>query len=145
MFPFISISEILLGIDIGIIASSLIVYDKKVALYAIISQIILIKVVDAVVFGLESKKVKVEIISNMNEKISGFILNEMKRGISTYDIRGGYMNIHRMKIVTICSPREAMLIKRFIAKVDVEAFVNVMPVISVWGRGVGFDSLEDLA
>ncbi len=143
LFPFMSISEILLGIDTLIILASLIVFDKNIALYAVIAQIILIKVVDVVVFGLESKKVKVEIISDRHGQIAEFILKQLRRGISTYDITGGYMNIHRQKIVTICSPRESMLIKRFIAKVDVEAFVNVLPVISVWGRGLGFDSVEE--
>lgn len=145
LFPFISLSEILLGIDSVIIIASIFVFDKNIALYAIISQIILMKVIDTVVFGFSSRKVKVEIISNMHEKISEFILRDVKRGISTYDIKGGYMNIHRQKIVTVCSPRESMLIKRFISKTDPEAFVDVLPVISVWGRGVGFDSLEETA
>jgi len=35
-----------------------------------------------------------------------------------------------------------MLIKRFIAHIDPDAFVDVLPVISVWGKGVGFDSLS---
>jgi uncharacterized membrane-anchored protein YitT (DUF2179 family) len=143
LFPFISISEILLGIDTSIIIASIFVFDKNVALYAIIAQIILVKTIDTVVFGLDSKKVKVEIISNMHEQIAEFILKKVKRGISTYDIKGGYMNINRLKIVTVCSPRESMLIKGYISKVDREAFVTVMPVNSVWGRGVGFDSLEE--
>lgn len=143
LFPFISISEILLVIDTIIIIASIFVFDKNVALYAIISEVILMKVIDTVVFGLDSKKVKVEIISNMHEQISEFILKDVNRGISTYDIKGGYMNINRLKIVTVCSPRESMLIKRFISKADKEAFVTVMPVNSVWGRGVGFESLEE--
>lgn len=53
------------------------------------------------------------------------------------------MNQTRIKLVTICSPRESMLIKRFIASKDVNAFVNVISVISVWGKGIGFDSLID--
>jgi uncharacterized membrane-anchored protein YitT (DUF2179 family) len=143
LFPFISISEILLCVDTIIISASIFIFDKNVALYAIISQIILVKTIDVVVFGLDSKKVKVEIISNMHEQISEFILHKVKRGISIYNIKGGYMNIDRSKIVTVCSPRESMLIRGYISKVDKEAFVIVMPVNSVWGRGVGFESLEE--
>ena len=141
VFPFISISEILLIIDGIIIAVSAIVYDKNVALYAIISQIILMNVIDTILFGFSSKKVKVEVISNNHDIISDYILNKIKRGISTYEIKGGYMNLVRLKIVTVCTPRESMLIKRFIAHTDPEAFVDVLPVISVWGKGLGFDSL----
>ncbi len=141
LFPFISISEILLSIDTAIIISSIFIFDKNIALYAILSQIIFTKTIDTVVFGLESKKVKMEIISNMHEQIAEFVLQKVKRGISTYDIKGGYMNTNRLKIVTVCSPRESMLIKGYISKVDKEAFVTVMPVNSVWGRGIGFESL----
>lgn len=141
LFPFISLSEILLCIDGVIIISSAIIYDKEIALYAIISQLIFMKVVDTVLYGFSSKKVKVEIISENHEVISNYILTDMKRGISTYEIKGGYMNMVRLKIVTICSPRESMLIKMFISNQDPNAFVNVLPVTSVWGKGLGFESL----
>ncbi|EQB88563.1 uncharacterized membrane-anchored protein YitT (DUF2179 family) [Clostridium punense] len=141
LFPFISLSEILLCIDGVIIISSAIIYDKEIALYAIISQLIFMKVVDTVLYGFSSKRVKVEIISENHEVISNYILTDMKRGISTYEIKGGYMNMVRLKIVTICSPRESMLIKMFISNQDPNAFVNVLPVTSVWGKGLGFESL----
>lgn len=143
IFPFISISEILLGIDGTIIVSSAIIYGMNIALYAVISQIILIKAIDTVLFGFSSKKVQIEIISSKHEEIKYYILHNIKRGVTTYQIKGGYMNLVRIKIATICSPRESMLIKRFIAHKDADAFVNVVPVISVWGKGVGFDSLMD--
>lgn len=143
LVPFMGISEILLVIDSVIIIASGIIYNKNVALYAIISQIIFMKVVDIVLFGFSSKKVKIEIISDKNEEISEYILNTIKRGISSYEIKGGYMNLVRQKLVTICSTRESMLIKRFIAHTDPDAFVDVLPVNSVWGKGLGFDSLAE--
>jgi uncharacterized membrane-anchored protein YitT (DUF2179 family) len=141
IFTFVSISEILLYIDGTIIVSSAIVYNINIALYAIISQIIAVIVINTVLFGLGSKKVKLEIISCRHEDITKYILHSIKRGVTSYEVRGGYMNLERLKIITICSPRESMLVKRYIAQVDPEAFVDVLPVISVWGKGVGFDSL----
>lgn len=144
LFPFMSISQILLGIDIIIIFLGAFVYDRNIALYAILTQVVFMKSVDTVLFGFGSKKVKIEIISDENEIIAEHILNSIKRGISTYDIKGGYTNLNKQKLVSICSPRESMLIKRFIADIDPNAFVNVLPVISVWGKGVGFDSLVEV-
>lgn len=141
LFPFISIGTILLAIDGVIIAASAFVYSKDVALYAIISQIIFMKAVDIIIFGLSSRKVKVEIISNKHDEILEYILHSVNRGVSTNVIRGGYMKLDRIKIFTICSPRQSMLIKRFISQNDPEAFVTVLPVASVWGKGIGFDSL----
>lgn len=143
VFTFIGLSEILLGIDGVIIAVSAIVFDKNVALYAIIAQIIYMKVIDTVLFGFGSQKVKVEIISDKHEEISDYILHTIVRGVSSYEIKGGYMNATRLKVTTICSPRESMLIKRFISAIDTSAFIHVIPVISVWGKGVGFESLID--
>jgi uncharacterized membrane-anchored protein YitT (DUF2179 family) len=141
IFTFISASEILLYIDGAIIASSAIIYNLNIALYAIISQIILVTAIDAVLYGFGSKKVKLEIISSRHEDITNFILNDIKRGVTSYEVKGGYMNLERTKLLTICSPRESMLIKRYISQVDQDAFIDVLPVISVWGKGVGFDSL----
>ena len=142
IFTFVSISEILLCIDGILIASSAIVYNLNTALYAIISQIIVVVMIDAVMFGFGSKKVKLEIISNHHKEITEYIIHSIKRGVTSYEVKGGYKNLALLKILTICSPREAMLIKRYIAQVDPDAFVDVLPVISVWGKGVGFDSLS---
>jgi len=142
IFTFVSISEILLCIDGILIASSAIVYNLNTALYAIISQIIVVVMIDTIMFGFGSKKVKLEIISNHHKEITEYIIHSIKRGVTSYEVKGGYKNLALLKILTICSPREAMLIKRYIAQIDPDAFVDVLPVISVWGKGVGFDSLS---
>lgn len=142
IFTFVSISEILLCIDGILIASSAIVYNLNIALYAIISQIIVVIMINTVMFGLGSKKVKLEIISNSHQDITEYIIHSIKRGVTSYEVKGGYKNLARLKLLTICSPREAMLIKSYIAQNDPDAFVDVLPVISVWGKGVGFDSLS---
>ena len=142
IFTFVSISEILLCIDGTLIASSAIAYNLNIALYAIISQIIFVIVIDAVMFGFGSKKVKLEIISNHHQDITEYIIHSIKRGVTSYEVKGGYKNLARLKLLTICSPRESMLIKRYISQIDPDAFVDVLPVISVWGKGVGFDSLS---
>ena len=143
LFSFISISQVLLAIDGVIIASSVIVYNKNIALYAIISQIIIMQVIDSVMFGFTSKKVQIEIISVKHEEITNYILHSIRRGVSTYHIRGGYNKQLRLKLQTICSPRESMLIKKFIAQIDAEAFIHVIPIISVWGKGAGFSRLVE--
>ena len=143
VFTFVSISEILLCVDGTIIASSAIVYNLNIALYAIISQIIVVIVIESVVFGFGSKKVKLEIISSHHQDITEYIIHRIKRGVTSYEVKGGYMNLARLKLLTICSPRESMLIKRYIAQIDPDAFVDVLPVISVWGKGVGFDSISE--
>lgn len=140
--PFMSISQILLAIDVLVILSSLLIYEKNIALYGIIALYIFMKTVDIILFGLGSRKVKIEAISDRSDEISSFFLHTIRRGTSIYDIRGGYSNETRSKVVSICSPSKSMLIKRFIAHLDPKAFVYVIPIASVWGTGAGFYNLE---
>ena len=142
-YPFVSINQIITIIDISIVLLSIVTYNVRIALYAIISQMILLKVVETVLYGLSPKLVKLEIISENEEMISQYILNEIKRGTTKYPIVGGYSNISKIKLVTVCSPRESMLIRDKIANIDEKAFVNVLPVISVWGEGQGFTKIRD--
>ncbi len=143
LFPFISISQLLLSIDVFVIIASGFIYDRNVALYAILTQLILIKSIDLVLFGFGTKIVKLEIISKENQAIAEYIMNTIKRGISTYETEGGYTSGKRQTIICVCSPRESMLIKMFISNIDKDAFVDVIPVVSVWGKGVGFESLME--
>ncbi len=143
LFPFISISQIILVIDVSVIISSTFIFERNIALYAILTQVVMKKAVDTMLFGFGSRKVKIEIISEENEKITNFIMNTINRGVSSYEIKGGYTNENKIKMVSICSPRESMIIKRYIADIDPNAFVDVLPVISVWGKGVGFESLVE--
>jgi uncharacterized membrane-anchored protein YitT (DUF2179 family) len=143
LYPFISVSLIITTIDVIIVIVSMLVFDIKVALYALITQFVFLKAIEVVLFGLGSSFVKLEIISNAQPAIEDYIMNQIKRGISKYMIMGGYTNQEKTKIITVCTPRESMLIKTFISQVDENAFVSVISVSSVWGVGVGFSALSD--
>lgn len=141
LFPFISVSQLMAALDILVLCTSVIVFDIRTALYAVITQLVIMKTVEAVLYGFSSKLVKLEIISEEVDTLEQYILKEINRGVTKYPIVGAYSNVSRMKLVTICSQRESMLIKSKIAENDQNAFVSVMTVNSVWGKGVGFDSL----
>ncbi len=142
-YPFISINLIMTAIDMAIVLVSLFVYDLRIALYAIITRIVFLKSTDTAIYGFGNKLMKLEIISDKNEEIENYILHDIKRGVSKYNIVGGYSKKPKVKLVTICSPRESMLIKTHIAGCDQSAFVAVLPVSSVWGVGVGFRRIEE--
>ncbi len=142
-YPFISVNQIITIIDILIIIVSIFTFNIRIALYAIITQLVLLKSVEAVLYGMSPKLVKLEIISTATEEISEYILKEVIRGVSKSIVVGGYSNKEKKKIMTVCSPRESMLIKVKIASLDDRAFVNVLPVVSVWGEGLGFTRIRD--
>lgn len=143
LFPFISVSQLMASLDILVLCTAVFVFDIRTALYAVLTQLVFMKSVEAVLYGFSSKLVKLEILSEEVVEIEQYVLKEIGRGITKYPIVGAYSNLTRTKLVTICSQRESMLIKQKIAEVDQKAFISVMSVGSVWGIGVGFDSLTN--
>ena len=143
IFPFIGVSKILLFIDVAIVCFSIIVYDLNTALYALVTLFVFSKSMEAVVYGFTAKKVKLEIISDFSAEVENYILNTLIRGVSKYKIEGGFSKKEKTVLTTICSPRESIMIKHYVAEVDPNAFIDVLPVSSVWGNGAGFEPLRD--
>lgn len=141
LVPHISISKILLVIDAVIIIGSGFLFGRNIALYALVTQVIFTKTVDYVIFGFESKLVQLEIITSKHNEVVEYILNDIKRGVTNVTVTGAYTKIAREKIITICSTRDSMMIKKFVSKIDREAFVAVIPVGTVWGKGEGFTDI----
>lgn len=142
LFPHIGLSQILLFIDAVIILSSAAIFGRNIALYALITQIIFSKTVDYVIYGFETKIVQLEIITDKREEVSEYIMNEISRGLTSVEVTGEYTKEQRAKLITLCSPRESILIKKFVAQADKKAFVTVIHVDNVWGRGEGFGDIQ---
>lgn len=140
--PHVALSQILLVIDACIIIGSGYLFGRNIALYALVTQVIFSKTVDFVMYGFETKAVQVEIITSKHDEVANYILNDISRGVTNVMVKGEYTKTSREKIVTICSPRESILIKKFVAKTDKNAFVTVIHVDTVWGRGEGFSDIQ---
>lgn len=139
--PDVGISKILLVVDGAIIIASGVFFGRNIALYALVTQIIFSRVVEYVMYGFDSKVVQLEIITDKHDEVAYYILNEIGRGVSNIEIIGEYTQKAHDKIITLCSPRESMLIKKFVASIDKKAFVTVIRVETVWGAGTGFNEL----
>ena len=58
-------------------------------------------------------------------------------------IIGEYTGTHRKQLVILCSPRESMVIKKFLLETDPQAFVTILQVNTVWGEGKGFTDMGE--
>lgn len=141
-FPHVSLSKILMVIDACIIILSGFVFGRDVALYALITTVIASKSTDFILFGLETKIVKVEVITDEPEEISRYIIKDMYRGVSVEKIVGAYSGLTRDKLVVLCSPRESIKLRQYVAKVDERAFVTIAHMDGVWGNGAGFNNID---
>ena len=142
-FPQVSLSKILLIIDAIIIICSAFIFGRNIALYALITQVIFSKTIDFVMYGFETKIVQVEIITNKVDEVSTYIMNELRRGVSEMIVVGAYTKQPHNKLVTLCSPRESVLIRKYMAEIDKTALLTIIHVDGVWGRGVGFSDINN--
>lgn len=141
--PYMGLSKILLIVDAVIIIASGLFFGRNIALYALITQIILTKTTEMVMYGFDTKVVQVEVISEEQEEIARYIMEEVGRGVTKQEVAGGYTGQPKIKLVTLCSPRASILIKQFVAAIDEKAFVTVVRVETVWGRGEGFSDITE--
>jgi uncharacterized membrane-anchored protein YitT (DUF2179 family) len=138
IFPSINVSYLMLALDGIVILISALAFGRNIALYSVISQIIVTKVCDYVIVGFGTKLYKLEIISSKYEEISNYIMFQLGRGVTVYKTKGGYTNEEKIQIESVCSPNQSVMIQKFIKEIDQSAFVKVLPMISVWGKGNRF-------
>lgn len=141
--PQVDISRILLVLDCGIILISAFIFGRNIALYALVTQIIASKVVDFIMYGFETKIVQMQIITAKGKEVADYVMHEIRRGVSSYDIVGEYTGKHRKQLIILCSPRESMVIKKFLLETDPQAFVTILQVNTVWGEGKGFTDMGE--
>ncbi len=143
LLPFINLAQILLIVDGVVVVCTGIVFGVEVAVYSLITQFIVMKVVDYVMFGIGLTLVKLEIVTPNNDAVAKYIMNEIRRGVTLSHVTGGYTKTERVKVTCICSPKESVEIKKFVAKIDEKPHIVVTQVARVWGAGRRFESLTD--
>lgn len=137
-----TINEITTVINMAIVLISMFVFGVIIGLYAVVTMYVSMKVGEAVMFGFAKKLVQLEILTNSPDELSDFVMEEMGRGVSSNKVTGEYTGESRKQLKIICTPRESILIKKFLADVDPRAFVSVITINSVWGIGRGFKDIN---
>lgn len=140
--PHLPLGQLLLIIDSIIIISSAFIFGRNIALYALVTQVILAKTIDYVMFGFETKLVRLEIITDSKEEISDFVMTELQRGVTSSKVTGEYTKTDHFKLDVLCSPRESIIIRRFVAQHQPNAFMALIHVDTVWGVGHGFTDIR---
>lgn len=142
VFKDVSISHIMLFMDAAIIILLGIVFGKDVALYALVNHVMCIVIMDYVLFGFRSKLYKVSIISQNYSEISDYIVKEIKRGVTIHDVVGAYTNEKRKMLTCICAPSQSATIRRFLAEKYPNVFMEVSPIVTVYGIGNRFAKIQ---
>lgn len=127
-----SFSVVLL--DALVITSAALVLTLEQALYALIGLYVTGKVIDAIELGFNFTKVAY-IISDHTEPITKAILQDLDRGLTKLDGKGGYTGEDRTVLMVVVGQSEIQRLKTIVQSVDPNAFVIISNAHEVLGEG----------
>ncbi|MBS3942676.1 MAG: YitT family protein [Dethiobacter sp.] len=124
----------LLGGDLAVIALAIFIFGGEAAMYAALSLFISSWVIDVVQEGLGLAK-SVLIITSQGEEINRRLLQELGRGVTRLEGRGGYTGEDREVLLCVVASSETAFLKSIIHEVDSKAFMIIGNATEVHGEG----------
>ena len=138
-FFHLDIGKSLLAVDFIITFVSALVFGIDLALYSILSVILLGVTVDRFIEGFNICK-SVFIVSTKNDEISKFIIYTLDRGCTFLTGLGAYTGESNNILYAVISRGQFIKLKKFIKEIDPKAFITVGEVHEVLGEG--FKNIE---
>jgi uncharacterized membrane-anchored protein YitT (DUF2179 family) len=111
-------------------------FSIDIALYTLIYVFVTSQTVNFVVTGLSQRKAVI-IISRQWDSLAKEILENLNRGVTVLEGRGGYSGREEQVLYTVISFRELPRLKRLIRHLDPDAFVVVHNTLEVMGHRIG--------
>lgn len=133
-FFHLDIGKSLLAVDFVITIASALVFTIDLALYSILSVILLGIIVDRLIEGFNACK-SVFIISKSNHEISKFIIDTLDRGCTFLNGTGAYTGESNNILYAVVNRNQFIKLKKFIKEMDPQAFITVGEVHEVLGEG----------
>ncbi|KQR68204.1 YitT family protein [Pedobacter sp. Leaf176] len=137
-----TVGNIILVLNIIIFAFAAYFLNIETALYAILTYLSASSTIDFIVNGLE-QYTGVTIISEHQEEIKGYIIKDMKRGVTIYKGEGGYGEKKDLDIIfTVVTKLEMSKLQSAIRQIDADAFVIQQQIADLKGGVVKRHSLH---
>ncbi|WP_297417716.1 YitT family protein [Clostridium sp.] len=136
IFFHLEMGKSLLTVDFVITLASVFVFGINVALYSLLSIILLGLIVDRVIEGFNVCK-SVFIVSKNNEEISKYIIDTLDRGCTFLKGIGAYSGEESDILYAVLSRNQFIKLKKYIKEIDPKAFITVGEVHEVLGEGFG--------
>lgn len=124
----------LLCVDFLVTLLGAITFGADKGFYALLSVILNGPLIDKIIAVMNQKK-QITIISDKNEEIANFIMNELKRGCTSLAGAGAYSKENKQIIYSVLDKKELEKVKEFIDSIDPEAFFTIGQIDEVQGNG----------
>lgn len=134
-FPSVPLSKFMVILDgMVVISAGIASKNLETALYSGVALYIIVKIVDAIVSGLNYSKAFM-IISNESAILRDGITKELDRGVTFLQGKGGYTNEDKNVLLVVVSKKQEVHLKKVIKNIDPSAFIIVSDVHEVLGQG----------
>lgn len=134
-FPNIPLAKFMIILDgMVVISAGFASKNLETALYSGVALYIVVKIVDAIVSGLNYSKAFM-IISNQSDILRDGITKELDRGVTFLQGKGGYTNEDKNVLLVVVSKKQEVHLKKVIKNIDPSAFIIVSDVHEVLGEG----------
>lgn len=133
--PHVSMGRALMIIDGMVLSVSILVFqDVDAALFGLIALYTQNKVIDAILYGSDVGS-QVSIITGQEEKVVACIIQDMDRGATILEGKGGYSGKGVSMVICAVRKSEFSKLKRLVHGVDPMAFMMVSDTSQVYGEG----------
>ena len=128
----ISIGKSMLFTDGLIVISSGLFLGINNMLYSILGLYITSIISDRVVLGISDNKAFL-IITEKEEEVKKYIIEELKHGVTVFNAKGGYKKENEKVLMTVLPTKEYYRLKEGIHKIDKDAFYIITDTYEVFG------------
>lgn len=128
------IGKVNFAFNLIIVSFAAFIFGFPQALYTLISMFISGTMLDKILNGFTSKKLLL-ILTDKEDDIINFVIKDMNRGITSINAQGGYTKNQKKLLYVAVTTSQMISLKNKILKVDPQAFITIMDVSEVKGKG----------
>nr|WP_238390474.1 YitT family protein [Anaerococcus sp. mt242] len=128
------VGKALLCVDSVFTIASIWIFNVEIGLLSILGLLLKGIFVDVIIQSLNTDKLFI-IITTKPDEVGKFIRGELNRSATVMNGVGLYKGIHRFVFLSVLSPKEAPLFKRYIKGVDPSAFITIINTSRIIGKG----------
>lgn len=133
--PWLPMGKLLLALDLTVICATALVFGNlNTALYGLVALFLSTKVLDTVLYGMDTSKVAY-IISDHSQQVIQAIAQDLDRGVTILHGTGAYSGQPKNVLMCAFKQRQIVTLKQAVKEVDPNAFLIVCDAHDVLGEG----------
>lgn len=143
-FPWLPMGKLMMIPDFVVLALAALAFGRvESALYGVVALFLSTRVMDTVLYGMNTSKVAY-IISDNWRRIAAALLEEQDRGVTILRGQGAYTGADKQVLMIAFRQKEIVQIKRIVHGLDANAFFIACDAHEVLGEGFGEYQKEDI-